>query len=153
KVSLTERLTKEQIMARMPHNLRTLEHLLGQNREDFKKLISKSTVPADASAARKRFFRRRRKNLTLVEELSLRTRRVQPMIRQLREMSRRMDAVRARLSAIQDHDANRIEERSALRKELRDLMLATLESPSSLRKRCATIERQFQEYEQVKRQL
>ena len=28
KVSLTERLTKEQIMARMPHNLRTLEHLL-----------------------------------------------------------------------------------------------------------------------------
>ena len=28
KVSLTERLTKEQIMARMPHNLRTLKHLL-----------------------------------------------------------------------------------------------------------------------------
>ena len=28
KVSLTERLTKEQILARMPHNLRTLQHLL-----------------------------------------------------------------------------------------------------------------------------
>ena len=27
KVSLTERLTKEQIMARMPHNLKTLDHL------------------------------------------------------------------------------------------------------------------------------
>ena len=33
KVSLTERLTKEQILARMPHNLPTLEHLLEQNRE------------------------------------------------------------------------------------------------------------------------
>ena len=33
KVSLTERLTKEQIMARMPHNLRTLEHLMQQNRK------------------------------------------------------------------------------------------------------------------------
>ncbi len=35
KVSLTEQLTKEQIMARMPHNLRTLEHLLEDNRAGF----------------------------------------------------------------------------------------------------------------------
>ena len=41
KVSLTERLTKEQIMARMPHNLATLQHLLSANKEDFRKLISK----------------------------------------------------------------------------------------------------------------
>src|SRR6185312_10111332 len=39
KVSLTERLTKEQIMARMPHNLRTLDHLLAESRADFRKLI------------------------------------------------------------------------------------------------------------------
>ncbi|MDP6447783.1 MAG: RNA polymerase sigma factor region1.1 domain-containing protein, partial [Pirellulaceae bacterium] len=39
KVSLTERLTKEQIMARMPHNLRTLDHLLSHNRENFELLI------------------------------------------------------------------------------------------------------------------
>src|ERR1017187_7118041 len=32
-------------------------------------------------------------------------------------------------------------------------MLITLESPGSLRKRCATIERQYYDYEQVKRQL
>ncbi|HVX61700.1 MAG TPA: RNA polymerase sigma factor region1.1 domain-containing protein, partial [Pirellulales bacterium] len=41
KVSLTERLTKEQIMARMPHNLRTLTHLLEQNRRDFRMVVSK----------------------------------------------------------------------------------------------------------------
>jgi RNA polymerase primary sigma factor len=152
KVSLTERLTKEQIMARMPHNLRTLEHLSGQNREDFKKLISKSTSPAEATAARKRFCRRRRKNLTLVEELSLRTRRVQPMVRQLKEMLRRMDALRNRLALIRD-DMRSAAERSTLRKELRDLMLTTLESPSSLRNRCALIERQYHDYELVKRQL
>ena len=35
KVSLTERLTKEQIIARMPHNLNTLSHLMEKNREDF----------------------------------------------------------------------------------------------------------------------
>jgi RNA polymerase primary sigma factor len=152
KVSLTERLTKEQIMARMPHNLRTLEHLLKQNREDFKKLISKSTAPAEAAEARKRFCRRRRKNLTLVEELSLRTRRVQPMVRQLKEMSRRMCALRARLTDL-DGDPRAKDERTHLRSELRELMLTTLESPSSLRERCALIERQYYDYEQVKRQL
>jgi len=152
KVSLTERLTKEQIMARMPHNLRTLEHLIAQNREDFKSLISKRTTPEEAAVARKRFCRSRRKNLTLVEELSLRTRRVQPMVRQLREMSRRMDFLRNRLATLKD-DSMAKDERANLRKELRDLMLIALESPSSLRSRCATIERQYHDYELVKRQL
>ncbi|HTM55005.1 MAG TPA: sigma-70 family RNA polymerase sigma factor [Pirellulales bacterium] len=151
KVSLTERLTKEQIMARMPHNLRTLEHLLVQNREDFKKLISKRTEPSESTAARRRFCRRRRKNLTLVEELSLRTRRVQPMVRQLKEMSRRMTMLRSRLQT--QGGMLSAEERHTLRKELRDLMLTTLESPSSLRKRCELIERQYYDYELVKRQL
>ena len=92
KVSLTERLTKEQILARMPHNLRTLEHLLKQNRADFRKLIDRRTsTRPKRPTARKRFCRRRRKALTLVEELSLRTRRVQPLVRQFQEMSRRMD--------------------------------------------------------------
>jgi RNA polymerase primary sigma factor len=152
KVSLTERLTKEQIIARMPHNLRTLEHLLGENRRDFKRLISRSTDRDEVLAARKRFCRRRGKNLTLVEELSLRTRRVQPLVRQLKEMSRRMDLLRRRLAQLK-HDPASKDERASARRELRDLMLIALESPSSLRKRCATIERQFYDYEQVKRQL
>src|ERR687884_1095999 len=39
KVSLTENLEKDKIMARMPHNLRTIEHLMEQNDEDFPKLL------------------------------------------------------------------------------------------------------------------
>ena len=152
KVSLTEQLTKEQITARMPHNLRTLEYLLEGNRRDFKKLISRSTDRDEVLAARKRFCRRRAKNLTLVEELSLRTRRVQPLVRQMKELSRRMDLLRRRLAQLK-LDSSAKDERASVRKELRDLMLITLESPTSLRKRCATIERQFYDYEQVKRQL
>src|SRR3984957_7624375 len=38
KVSLTENLEKDKILQRMPHNLRTLEHLMEQNVEDFKNL-------------------------------------------------------------------------------------------------------------------
>ncbi|MGD9724763.1 MAG: sigma-70 family RNA polymerase sigma factor [Pirellulales bacterium] len=152
KVSLTERLTKEQIMARMPHNLRTLEHLLAQNRQDFKLLVSRRATSAEKSAARRRFLHCRRKSLTLVEELSLRTRRVQPMVRQLKEMSRRMDVLRNRLATLA-REGGCDQQRLVVRKELHDLMMFTLESPASLRKRCATIERQFEDYELVKRQL
>src|SRR4030081_3536371 len=39
KVSLTENLEKDKILQRMPHNLKTLEHLLEQNVDDFIKSI------------------------------------------------------------------------------------------------------------------
>src|ERR671933_952973 len=39
KVSLTENLEKDKIMARMPHNLRTIEHLMEQNTEEFARLL------------------------------------------------------------------------------------------------------------------
>ncbi len=152
KVSLTERLTKEQILARMPHNLKTLRHLLEDNRLDFAQLIRKS-LPADERAEiRKRFLRRRRKCLQLVEELSLRTRRVQPLMRQLEDFSHRMLEIREKLAAFPCDPATR-EERANLRRELRDLLLMTQESPSSLAIRCDAFRRRFADYELVKRQL
>ncbi len=152
KVSLTEALTKEQILARMPHNLATMEHLLDLNRRDFAQLIRKSATPAERVAARKLFLRRRRKCLQLVEELSLRSRRIQPLMKQLEEFADRMDEIRARLAKIKHEPAAR-DERADLRRELRDLMLMTLESPKSLRERCTVCRRQFVEYEAAKRQL
>src|SRR5690606_18283242 len=100
KVSLTERLTKEQIQARMPHNLKTLQRLIEENRRDFEKLIRKSTPRQQRLAARLAFVRRRRKCLMLVEELSLRTRRVQPLMQQLEEYADRMEEIRAQLKQL-----------------------------------------------------
>jgi RNA polymerase primary sigma factor len=152
KVSLTERLTKEQIIARMPINLNTLNHLEADNRRDFAKLLNKRTPPEERLAARKRFIRRRRKMLTLVEELSLRTRRVQSMMRHMEDALARMDEIRQRLAHMIDNPATR-DKRANLRRELRDLMLLTRETPASLRKRCQVMRKQYQDYEQVKRQL
>jgi RNA polymerase primary sigma factor len=115
-------------------------------------LLSRRATSAEKAAARRRFLRGRRKSLTLVEELSLRTRRVQPLVRQLKDMSRRMDAVRNKLKTLED-DPQAADERLLLRKELHELMSVAMESPASLRKRLAVIERQFEDYEQVKRQL
>ncbi len=152
KVSLTERLTKEQIMARMPHNLRTLRHLLKENRADFRKLISRKTPRGEWLEARRRFLRRRRKGMTLVEELSLRTRRVQAMVKPLQDMARRMEFLRARIQELRTSPSAKGTV-SVLRRELRDLMVTTLESPKSLRNRREIMSRQFLDFEQVKRQL
>ncbi len=152
KVSLTEQLTKEQILARMPHNLRTLSELLRQNESDFRKLVSKSLPAEQRVVIRKRFVRRRRKCLQLVEELSLRTRRVQPLMRQLQERARRMDDIRQRIAALSDDPATRIA-KSNLRRELYKLMIETQESPDSLRAKCEMCGDEFRLYEQVKREL
>ncbi len=152
KVSLTERLTKEQILARMPHNLPTLAHLMDHNCADFDVMTRKSASLEDRTAARKRFLRRRRKCLVLVEELSLRTRRVQPLMKQLQDFCRRMETIRKQLSEISD-DPSRKDECANLRRELRDLITMTQESPRSLRKRCEEIHRHFVAYDSVKRQL
>jgi RNA polymerase primary sigma factor len=152
KVSLTECLTKEQILARMPNNLATLTKLLEVSKRDFAKLIRKSTSDEERQAARRAFLRRRRKCLQLVEELSLRTRRVQPLMHQLQEFVDRMDEIRDRLQGL-GTDPLAKDERANLRRELRDLMLLTQESPRSLKKRCKAFNREFEAYESVKRQL
>ena len=152
KVSLTERLTKGQIIARMPHNLRTLQHLTEENRRDFNRLLNGRTPCEERAIVRKRFIRRRRKMLVLIEELSLRTRRVQVMMRQMEKTLGRMDQIRTRLRHMIGNAAT-ADKRANLRKELRDLMTLTQESPRSLRNRCEIMRRRHQDYEQVKRQL
>lgn len=152
KVSLTERLTKEQIQARMPHNLGTLDHLIALSQTDFRQLISRRTSSGEAKAARVRFKRSRAKSLLLVEELSLRTRRVQPLVKLLRGMSSRMDSLQRDLKAMKAGERS-CDDRADMRKELRDLMLTTLESPRSLRTRVGTLEKLRQDYEGAKRNL
>ena len=152
KVSLTERLTKEQIQARMPHNLATLADLIERSKTDFRLLISKSTSVEEARDARVRFRRNRAKSLTLVEELSLRTRRVQPLMKLLRGMAGRMARLQQDLR-LADHGVGSRDDRADMRKELRDLMLSTLESPRSLRTRVDLLERLQAEYECAKRNL
>src|SRR5438128_12113285 len=43
KVSLTENLEKDKILQRMPNNLKTLEHLMEQNGQDFEKVLDPRT--------------------------------------------------------------------------------------------------------------
>ena len=47
-VSVTDRLEKDQILGRLPHNLATLDRLLERNADDYRVATSKSRKPHDA---------------------------------------------------------------------------------------------------------
>jgi RNA polymerase primary sigma factor len=152
KVSLTERLTKEQILKRMPYNLRSLDRLLAQNQADFKQLLRKSLSDENRQEIRARFIRRRRKCLQLVEELSLRTRRVQPLVKELEKLSRKMQVLKQKLNELPEGPTNE-DERRTLRHDLYELMVKTQESPEGLQKKCQRCREEAGVYEHVKREL
>jgi len=81
KVSLTENLEKDKILQRMPHNLKTLERLLEQDVDDFTNSLETNVGDEEKRILRRTLRIRRRKAVTLVEELSIRTQKVQPLMK------------------------------------------------------------------------
>jgi len=152
KVSLTEQLTKEQVSGRMPLNIATLDRLIDENRRDFHSIVRRSTPEGVKAIARQSYQRRRLKSLVLVEELSLRSRRVIPLMRQLEQYSQRMDYLQAKVRELLDSGSQPLE-LDRYRRELRHLIMTTQESPRSLRARVEEFRKNFREYEAVKRQL
>jgi RNA polymerase primary sigma factor len=152
KVSLTENLEKDKILQRMPHNLKTLEHLLEQNIDDFQKSVDPRRSEEERRFYRKSLKLRRRKAVTLVEELSIRTQRVQPLMKKLEQISRRMDELEQTVVVMSAQHGSS-EDRASVEKELRDLMMMTLEDAGLLRKRIQSIKERFTEYEDAKRAL
>jgi RNA polymerase primary sigma factor len=152
KVSLTENLEKDKILQRMPHNLKTLEYLLEQNDRDFEQILDPRVSEDEKRKLRRSLRLRRRKAVTLVEELSIRTQKVQPLMKKLEQIAIRMDELE---HDIEDLKGNRVlkEDRANFEKELRDLMMMTLEEPLGLRKRVEIVKKRFAEYEDAKRAL
>src|SRR5579859_3766353 len=150
KVSLTENLEKDKIIQRMKPNLRTLERLIEQNADEFTRSLEAGISEPDQRRLRRSLRIRRRKAVTLVEELSIRTQKVQPLMRRLEQAS---DRIREILLQLKEHrgskGANK-EDRANLQKELKDLIFTTWETPLSLSNRAEAMNARFREYEQAK---
>ena len=151
KVSVTENLEKDQILGRMPHNLKTLEHLMECNVRDFRVFV-REREPAGRLALLANLKRRRFKAVNLVEELSIRTQKVQPLMKRLEQIAVRMEELLVQLRELRAGHVGK-EDRANLVKELKDLMRITLETPKSLKRRAELMNERFKEYEQAKREL
>src|SRR5262249_19182711 len=143
---------KDKILQRMPHNLKTLEDLLRRNREDFPKTVDPSISEEDRKEYRRRLKQNRRKTVHLGEELSIRTQKIQRLMRKMHKISARMEDLERQIADLAGLRSAR-EDKANLEAELRDLMYMTFEDAAALRRRVEIIRERFQEYEKAKRDL
>ena len=152
KVSMTENLEKEQIQGRLPHNLATVASIRERDLTDF---AAAQSVGLDSEKGRvvlENIARRRRRSVTLLEELSLRTQRLLPCMKRLQQISARMVDLQDQIRNLQDLDSAQ-DERVAMQKELDDLICLTMESPNSLADKMVFLQLRYEEYEKAMRDL
>ncbi|HKQ46515.1 MAG TPA: RNA polymerase sigma factor RpoD [Phycisphaerae bacterium] len=153
KISSGENQVKHAVLQRLPGNLVTCRKLMELNQEDWAKLHEGRPSESNKRIIWRRIQQRRRKAVTLLEELALRTSRVTPMMRKLFALSEKLADLETRLADPRKSAALSDEEREAMTDEVAGLQDLVLETPEMLRKRVTDIRRVFSEYEDAKRKL
>ncbi|MFN8708331.1 MAG: sigma-70 family RNA polymerase sigma factor, partial [Planctomyces sp.] len=145
-------LEKEQILGRMPYNLATIAAIRARDTADFEKIRSGELSEEERNALMLQIEQRRRRSVTLLEELSLRTQRLQPCMKRLEQISHRMMELQEQIRNLKNMASAKDETRS-MQKELDDLMALTMETPDSLAARMESILARHAEYEKAMRDL
>ncbi|HSW44478.1 MAG TPA: RNA polymerase sigma factor RpoD [Phycisphaerae bacterium] len=154
KISTSEALAKNTITKLLPENLATVRKLMEMDEANHQQLVD---TPRMAGATRTAMVRqmnqRRRKMAKLLEELSLRTSRIIPLMRKLEAVYRKMRDVERRIHKEQKRPTMQEEDLAAMVDELSGLESMVMEAPAQLEQRLIRIRRVFAEYEDAKRRL
>jgi RNA polymerase primary sigma factor len=151
-VSVVDVREKSRLLKVLVPNVRTLHHLMLQNKRDFILAINRRQPTSQRRRAWRRLLNRRAKAVRLVEELGLRTQRLQPLLEKLQQICQQMEVIRQQLAAPCRNEED-LARATALRTELCYLMRTTQESPATLRRRLVRIGGLAKDYEAAKRDL
>jgi RNA polymerase primary sigma factor len=149
-VSVTNTAEKKNVMRRIGPNVATLRALLGRNHQDFYIAINKQQSASARREAWKRLVRRRNKAVRLIEEMNLRTNRLQPLFEKLVDINKRMQEL---IAANRNSEGQCPEKLKKDREELHYLMRITYESPATLRRRIERTDLHRTQYDAAKREL
>ena len=152
RTSETENARKEQILGRMPHNLKTLRHLMGEDVADFETANSSSVSRQKRQAAKQRMVLRRRKMATLCEELSLRTHRLQPVMKRVQQIGQRFAELELQITEMCRGNGTS-SELPLLKRERDELVAMLLETPEEFLARVQEIEHRFNAWTEAKQEL
>ncbi|MFA5239318.1 MAG: RNA polymerase sigma factor RpoD [Phycisphaerae bacterium] len=155
KISTAENLVRSVIKKRLPGNIQTVNTLLKINQDLFKKWLQTQPDESGKNPGRldlRRIYRNKRKIATLLEELSLRTSRIQPMKNKLHGICQKMHQLERVIAEGPTKDIM-AEDIQAMKQELAGLQDLAMETPRQLDKRLRAIERVFYQYEHAKRTL
>lgn len=152
RTSETEEVRKEQIEGRMESNLRTLHQLREDNLSDFQSIRD---LPEDDPARlliEKRMLVRRRKMCTLCEELSVRTHRLQLIMKRMLQIGDRIEQLLSDIACLRGMRSADTE-RENLERELEEYVELLLESPQQFLRRCREIRKRQAGWTDAKQKL
>ncbi len=152
RTSETENAQKEQILGRMEPNLQTLRHLMARNREDFQIRMSEDATTEERKVALQRMIVRRRKMATLAEELSLRTQRLQPVIKRMEQLADRITQLQRDIKRLRRIPSS-ARDLELMQNELHEIVYETLETPEEFVNRTREIRRRFAAWTAAKQKL
>ena len=152
-VSVTNATEKVAIMRRIGPNIKTLRHLLLRNHGDYYIAINRSLPNSERHQAWRRLVCRRNKAVRLIEEMNLRTNRLEPMFTKLRTLESQMANLKLRIAEAQRTGFVEGTTLETLLKELRYLMRITYETPSTLARRVQRVHTYRLQYDAAKRDL
>jgi len=148
----SEDLDREEVSKRLVENVKTLNKMLERNTADFREMKKGSTSRRRKLRLRRTMQERRRRAVVLLEEVSIRTRKVQHVMKELRNILDRIQELRGNIERARK-SAARSERVRRAREEIEQLELMTHEDKRLLERRIDAIEQRFEEYEDAKRKL
>jgi RNA polymerase primary sigma factor len=141
---------KNTIGQRIPLNLESVRKMLDRNRGDWAALREAKSKKEDE--VRMAIRRRRRRCVKLLEELSLRTSKVTPLMKKLSSISTKMVELETRIDDLKKvKDPG--EDLEVCEEELHGLEDLVLETAQDLHKRVVQIRKIYNKYEDAKRKL
>jgi RNA polymerase primary sigma factor len=141
---------KATIGQRIPLNLGSVRQMLVRNREDWDNLATANKKEQDE--LRLAIRRRRRRSVKLLEELSLRTSKVTPLMKKLSSISTKMVELEQRIEELKKvKDPG--EDLEVCKEECSGLEDLVLEKADDLHRRVVAIRKIYNKYEDAKRKL
>jgi RNA polymerase primary sigma factor len=144
-------LSRDEILKRMPYNVRTLRHLLTTSAATFRALRRTTSVSGRARV-RRTLLRQLHKSLRLIEELSPRTELLERLSDDLGRWVTRLNELEREIGTCGRSAAGR-ERQTRLVKELRDLTQEARSTPEELTALLRVLEKRHEAYKQARREL
>ena len=143
---------KADLSDRLPGNIDTLRRLYEATRHDTAALMEGKLTAPQAAAVKQRIYSRRRKAVSLVEELNLQGKKVRPMIDLIENRIAEVNRMAARLAR---YRGAQLQNPDALetRRRLFEMQVDGLETIERLQSRLDFVRLAYANYEEAKRKL
>ena len=152
RTSETEEVRKEQIEGRMDLNLKTLRHLMEISKSEFFRWRALPDNSKEKAMLTDSLRIRRRKMCSLCEELSVRTHRLQPVLKRMLQIGERIEQLKDEISCLRGMKTAD-SERHALERELEEYVQMLMETPDQYIRRCREIRKRMDGWTDAKQKL